>query len=99
SHWYFSRATGMLVGYDTFREDDVDACEIRFEGQAEWNGRRLPELFVVRSGDREFGRFRMTSSTFGPPTPDTPEKKPEDKTEAKPEEKSEAKSDLKPESK
>jgi S1-C subfamily serine protease len=95
SHWYFSRATGMLVGYDTFREDDVDGCEIRFEGQAEWNGRRLPEQFIVRSGDHEFGRFRMTSSTFGPPAPvtaETPEKKPEDKTEAKPEEKPDDKS-------
>jgi S1-C subfamily serine protease len=95
SHWYFSRTSGMLVGYDTFREDDVDACEIRFEGQAEWNGRRLPELFVVRSGDHEFGRFRMTSSTFGPPAPvaaDAPEKKSEDKTEAKPDEKPDDKS-------
>jgi S1-C subfamily serine protease len=88
SHWYFSRATGMLVGCDTFREDDVDACEIRFDGQAEFNGRRLPELFVVRSGDREFGRFKMSASAFGPPAPvtaDTPEKKPEVKPESKPE--------------
>jgi S1-C subfamily serine protease len=94
SHWYFSRATGMLVGCDTFREDDVDACEIRFEGQAEFNGRRLPELFVIRSGDREFGRFKMTSSNFGPPAPvtaDTPEKKPETKPDSKPEEKPESK--------
>jgi S1-C subfamily serine protease len=102
SHWYFSRASGMLVGYDTFREDDVDACEIRFEGQAEWNGRRLPELFVVRSGDHEFGRFRMTSSTFGPPAPvtaDTPEKKPESKPDAKPEDKPADKPETKTESK
>jgi S1-C subfamily serine protease len=94
SHWYFSRATGMLVGCDTFREDDVDACEIRFEGQAEFNARRLPELFVVRSGDREFGRFKMTSSTFGPPTPVTADAT-HKKAEAKPEDKSETKPGLK----
>lgn len=90
SHWYFSRETGMLVGYDTFREDDVDACEIRFEGQAEISGRRIPEIFVVRSGDREFGRFKMSGMTFGPPAPvaaEAPEKKPEAKPEAKPESK------------
>ena len=32
THWYFSRDTGMLVGFDTFRDDDVDPCDIRFRG-------------------------------------------------------------------
>jgi serine protease Do len=73
SHWYFSRATGMLVGCDTFRDEDVDPCEIRFEGEALVAGRRIPEIFVVRSGDREFGRFKMTSAVFGPPAPPTAE--------------------------
>jgi S1-C subfamily serine protease len=94
SHWYFSRDTGMLVGCDTFREDDVDACEIRFEGLAEFNGRRVPEMFIVRSGDREFGRFKIANSTFGPPVPvtaDTPEKKSETKPESKPDGKPESK--------
>ncbi|MGE5195468.1 MAG: hypothetical protein ACM3U2_23485, partial [Deltaproteobacteria bacterium] len=102
SHWYFSRATGMLVGCDTFREDDVDPCEIRFEGEAEFNGRRLPELFIVRSGDREFGRFKMTGSTFGPPAPvtaDTPEKRPESKPDTKSGDKPADKPDAKPDSK
>ncbi len=90
SHWYFSRDTGMLVGYDTFRDDDVDPCEIRFAGELEVAGRRLPELFIVRSGDREFGRFKMTTLTFGPPAPVTTEKvekKPESKPESKPNDK------------
>ncbi len=97
SHWYFSRATGMLVGYDTFRDDDVDPCEIRFEGEASLAGRRLPEIFIVRSGDREFGRFKMTGATFGPPAPqtaDTTEKKSDSKPDAPPP----GKPDSKPES-
>jgi len=85
THWYFSRATGMLVGFDTFRDDEVDPCEIRCQGQIEATGRRLPELFVVRSGDREFGRFRLSGASFGPPPPaaanESSDKKPEPKTE------------------
>jgi S1-C subfamily serine protease len=91
SHWYFSRATGMLVGYDTFRDEDVDPCEIRFEGDLSLAGRRIPEIFIVRSGDREFGRFKMTTLKFGPPAPsaDATEKKPDSKPESKPEAKPE----------
>jgi hypothetical protein len=69
SHWYFSRATGMLAGCDTFRDEDVDPCEIRFEGETPLVGRRLPEVLVVRSGDREFGRLKLTAAVFGPPVP------------------------------
>jgi S1-C subfamily serine protease len=71
SHWYFSRASGMLVGCDTFRDEDVDPCEIRFEGEIPLAGRRIPETVLVRSGDREFGRFKMTAAVFGPPVPPT----------------------------
>jgi hypothetical protein len=101
SHWYFSRETGMLVGYDTFRDDDVDPCEVRFDGLLELAGRRIPELFIVRSGEREFGRFKMTTLTFGPPAPvtaETPEKKPESKPEAKADEKPDSNEEDKPES-
>ena len=67
THWYFSRATGMLAGFDTFRDDDVDPCEVRLAGEIDLAGRRFPEVFVVRSGDKEFGRFKMTGGMFGPP--------------------------------
>src|SRR5579863_65476 len=67
SHWYFDRATGLLAGFDTFRDEDVDPCEVRVEGQIELAGRHFPEWLVVRSGDKDFGRFKMTGGTFGPP--------------------------------
>jgi serine protease Do len=66
SHWYFRRDTGMLAGFDTFRDDDVDPCEVRIEGQIEIAGRRFPEVFVVSSGEKEFGRFKITQGNFGP---------------------------------
>jgi hypothetical protein len=82
SHWYFSRATGMLTGFDTFRDDDVDPCEVRVEGLTELAGRHVPEVLVVRSGDKEFGRFKITGGSMGPPAAPsaaTEEKKPESK--------------------
>ncbi|MBI3862628.1 MAG: trypsin-like peptidase domain-containing protein [Planctomycetia bacterium] len=79
SHWYFSRATGLLAGFDTFRDEEVDPCEVRLAGHVELAGRRLPELWTIRYGDAEFARFKFTSATFPPPKPDT---KPEVKAES-----------------
>jgi hypothetical protein len=87
SHWYFSRASGMLVGCDTFRDEDVDPCEIRFAGEIPIAGRRVPETLIVRSGDRDFGRFQMTAVVFSPPVPATSDgagKKGDAKEESKP---------------
>ena len=75
SHWYFSRASGMLVGFDTFREDDVDPCEIRFEGAIPIAGRRIPETLIVRSGDREFGPLPNDRCCLRPPGPGDHRKK------------------------
>ena len=36
------------------------------EGRLELAGHGFPELFVVRAGDKEFGRFKMTGGSFGP---------------------------------
>ena len=69
SQWNFSRASGTLAGCDTFRDEDVDPCELRFEGKADLSGRHVPEILIVRSADHEFGRFKITAVTFGPPTP------------------------------
>jgi S1-C subfamily serine protease len=82
THWYFSRITGTLAGFDTFRDDDVDPCEVRVAGEIELAGRRFPEVFVVRSGDKEFGRFTFTGGSFAPPAApaaDTTETKTESK--------------------
>jgi hypothetical protein len=76
----------MLAGFDTFRDDDVDPCEVRAEGLIDLAGRRLPESLVVRSGDKEFGRFRFTGGSFGPAAATTAPAE-EKKAEAKPESK------------
>jgi hypothetical protein len=70
SQWYVSRETGQLVGFDTYRDDDVDPCEIRLEGLVEFNGHRLPAVLTVRHADKEYGRFKPTGATFGPPAPE-----------------------------
>jgi len=86
THWYFNRATGTLAGFDTFRDEDVDPCELRVEGQIELAGRHFPELLVVRSGDKDFGRYKLANGTFTPPA--APAASTEDKkTESKPESK------------
>ena len=43
----------------------VDPCEVRFEGETPVADRRIPEVLIVRSGDREFGRFKMTATKDG----------------------------------
>jgi len=86
THWYFDRGAGMLVGFDTFRDDDVDPCEIRVDGRVELAGRPFPESLIVRSGDREFGRLKITGALLGPPAPSPPDST-DKKTESKPESK------------
>src|SRR6185369_2175921 len=46
TQWYFSREGGLLVGFDTYRDDDVDPCEVRVEGVTDVAGRRLPAVLV-----------------------------------------------------
>lgn len=67
TQWYFSREGGLLIGFDTYRDDDVDPCEVRVEGVTDVAGRRLPAVLVVRHAGKEFGRFRIDGAAFGPP--------------------------------
>jgi S1-C subfamily serine protease len=85
TQWYVSRESGQLVGFDTYRDDDVDPCEIRLDGLTELAGRHLPAVVIVRHADKEYGRFKLEGLKFGPPVavpPADPAKTPE-----KPEEK------------
>lgn len=61
SNWYFSRASGALLGFDLYREDEVDACEVRFESTRDSAAPHLPESMLVRHADQEFGRFRFAA--------------------------------------
>ena len=72
SHWYFSRDKGILVGFDTFRDEEVDPCEIRFEGITALETRRLPAHWTIRSGDHLFGQWKITGASFAPAAAPSP---------------------------
>jgi S1-C subfamily serine protease len=72
TQWYFSREDGRLIGFDTYRDDDVDPCEVRLDGLVELAGRHLPAVIIVRHADREYGRFKLDGLKFGPPAPASP---------------------------
>jgi hypothetical protein len=67
TQWYISRENGQLLGFDTYRDDDVDPCEVRLDGLVELAGRRLPAVLLVRHADRDYGRFKLEGLKFGPP--------------------------------
>jgi hypothetical protein len=68
TQWYIDRETGLLLGLDTYRDEDVDPCEVRLEGWTELSGRRLPSTLMVRHAEKEYGRFKLTGLKFGPPS-------------------------------
>ncbi|QDU36198.1 Periplasmic serine endoprotease DegP precursor [Maioricimonas rarisocia] len=57
SRWYFSKADGHLIGFDTAVAEDADPCEIRFQGEASFGAYRLPQSFTVRHADEIVGEF------------------------------------------
>ncbi len=67
TRFLFSKQTGELVGCDTERGDDVDPCELRFEGELKTGAARLPGLLVVRHADREYGRFALREAQLAAP--------------------------------
>ncbi|MFN0055740.1 MAG: S1C family serine protease [Planctomycetales bacterium] len=66
SQWYFQKEDGLLIGFDTYRDDDVDPCEIRLDGLVALGSRKLPAVFTVRHGEKEYGRFRLAEGRFSP---------------------------------
>lgn len=68
SRWFFSQQTGRLVGFDSSLARDVDACEIRFHSVDDFQSLRFPSAFTVRSGQQEFGSFRVNAFEVQPTT-------------------------------
>ena len=64
TRWYFSRASGVLAGFDTRLHEDAEACVVRFSGIAEFAGKRLPQTWSVRSGEKEFATLRLDRADF-----------------------------------
>ena len=64
TRWYFSRASGALVGFDTWLHEDAEECIVRFSGFADFSGKRLPQTWSVRSGDKPFATLRIEQAEF-----------------------------------
>ena len=64
TRWYFSRSTGQLVGMDSRLHEDAEACSIRWAEWRDFNGRRLPATWSVRSGEKEFATLKVEKTEF-----------------------------------
>lgn len=65
THWYFSREQGGLVGFNTWLNENVDACAIRFGEFRPFDGRKFPAAFTVLHADKPIAEFRIDQITFG----------------------------------
>jgi S1-C subfamily serine protease len=64
SRWFFSRSSGQLLGLDSRLHEDAEACSIRWTDWRDFNGRRLPATWNVRSGDKEFAVLKVEKTEF-----------------------------------
>lgn len=64
TRWFFSRASGQLLGLDSRLYEDAEACSIRFENWQEFNGKRLPASWNVFSGDTPFATLKIEKAEF-----------------------------------
>ena len=64
TRWYFSRASGTLLGCDTWLHEDAEECVVRFSGLTDFAGKRLPQTWSVRSGEKEFATLRIDKANF-----------------------------------
>lgn len=61
--WYFQPQDHTLLGMEAWLEESVDPCEIIFSDYQEKDGRRLPNRWEIRHGDREFGTLQIQTLT------------------------------------
>ncbi len=64
TRWFFSRASGLLVGLDSRLLEDAEPCQIRFESWNDFSGRRLPATWRVTSGEKEFATLKVEKADF-----------------------------------
>jgi serine protease Do len=68
SHWYFSRETGALRGYDFIRSENQDRCEIRIDVMQDLPAqRKFPKTFRVLHGDQPPVVYHVDHVTFESP--------------------------------
>jgi S1-C subfamily serine protease len=64
TRWYFSRADGRWLGFDTALSEDADECELRVEALRDFDGRTLPERFTISHAGQVFGTFTLERATL-----------------------------------
>ena len=64
TRWFFSRASGALLGMDSRLHEDAEACSVRFDVWNDFGGRRLPATWQVRSGEKEFATLKISKADF-----------------------------------
>jgi serine protease Do len=67
SHWYFSRQSGSLLGYDFIRAENQDRCELRFQGLQDYSGKKFPKVIQVRHGDKSPALYQVDAVDFSAP--------------------------------
>ena len=62
--WYFSRADGRWLGFDSAVTEDADECEVRIESLREFDGRSIPDRLAVRHAGQPYATFVIESATL-----------------------------------
>lgn len=70
SHWFFSRQTGELVGYDFIRAENQDRCELRFTGVQETARKKFPKAMLVIHGNQPPAVYSFDTVNFAAPAAD-----------------------------
>lgn len=67
SHWFFSRQTGELLGYDFIRAENQDRCELRFTALQTIVGKKFPKTIRVQHADKVPTVFQIDAVDFAAP--------------------------------
>lgn len=67
SHWFFSRQTGELLGYDFIRAENQDRCELRFVALQDIVGKKFPKSIRVQHADKTPTVFVIEAVDFSAP--------------------------------
>ncbi len=71
SHWFFSRQSGELIGYDFIRAENQDRCELRFTGVQDIVGKKFPKSIRVLHGNLPPVVYAIDSVNFAAPATDS----------------------------
>jgi hypothetical protein len=57
TRFFFADESGDLTGIELFAADDADPCEISFSDFKEFEGRRLPQRWLIRHAEAPFAEL------------------------------------------